>query len=643
MLFSHLSITRKLMLAFSGVLATVLVMCVVVFISALNHSAADVRNQAANDAQAALERAKADTFNESSSVGGYKLTFNESSLKQVDLGEAAFVADVDQVRKLVAQHPDMIKLLDQMVATHAGWKNEIDIQIPLFRDPARREEGLARARTPVTKVRMDAFRAAAKQTLDAVNAFSDAQTVLAADALRGMEWTLAIGGLLAMALSGAMGWMLSRTVAGPVVELTATMKQLSTGDNTVAIQALGRKDEIGQMAQAVQMFKDAAIVKLRLEQEAVDAGRLSETERARNAAALAEAARQQARVVDSVASGLERLSEGDLVFRLGEAFSPEYEKLRADFNAAMQKLQDTMQVVTTATSTIRSGTLEISSASDDLARRTEHQAASLEETAAALDEITATVRKTAEGSIHASQVVGSAKQDAERSGKVVRQAVAAMTGIEKSSQEISQIIGVIDEIAFQTNLLALNAGVEAARAGDAGRGFAVVAQEVRALAQRSADAAKQIKGLISTSGMQVKAGVDLVGETGQALDRIVVQVVEIDGIVSDIAASTQEQATALQQVNTAVNQMDQVTQQNAAMVEQATAASHSLTQEAEELARLIGAFEVGQSAQAGARPSAARPPVRAASRGVQAMKTTGRGGAALKPVAAAPPASWEEF
>ena len=259
---------------------------------------------------------------------------------------------------------------------------------------------------------------------------------------------------------------------------------------------------------------------------------------------------------------------------------------------------------------VRSGAEEITQASDDLSRRTEQQAASLEETAAALDQITATVRHTAEGASEARNTVSAAKADAERSGAVVREAVQAMGGIETSSKQIGHIIGVIDEIAFQTNLLALNAGVEAARAGDAGRGFAVVATEVRALAQRSAEAAKEIKALISASGQQVEAGVKLVGETGKALERIVAQVAQLNRLVADIAASAQEQATGLHEVNTAVNQMDQVTQQNAAMVEESTAASHGLSGEAKELARLVGQFNLGDIAPkpAAAAPRKALPP-----------------------------------
>jgi len=296
----------------------------------------------------------------------------------------------------------------------------------------------------------------------------------------------------------------------------------------------------------------------------------------------------------------------------------EYVSLREDFNSSMLTLSGTMTSVSASTRGVRSGAEEITQASDDLSRRTEQQAANLEQTAAALDQITSTVRKSAETAVSASKVVAEAKAEAERSGAVVTQAVTAMNGIEKSSKEIGSIIVTIDEIAFQTNLLALNAGIEAARAGDAGRGFAVVATEVRALAQRSADAAKEIKVLIAASGTQVNSGVDLVGKTGAALNRIVEQVVRLNDLVTDMASSAQAQATGLHQVNTAVNQMDQVTQQNAAMVEQSTAAAHSLAAEAIELTKLTGKFKMGETpasayqraspaGSAAPRPSSAKP------------------------------------
>jgi methyl-accepting chemotaxis protein len=405
-----------------------------------------------------------------------------------------------------------------------------------------------------------------------------------------------LGGLLLVMLGGFFAVRI--WVTTPVKGLQDVMGQLSGGDLKAKINGTERKDEIGSMARAVQVFKDAGIEKVRLETEAEEQRARADEARRRNEAEREIAAKQLAFVVDSVGMGLEKLSGGDLLFRLTSAFDSEYEKLRGDFNVAMNKLLETMKAIAINTQGVRSGAEEITQASDDLSRRTEQQAASLEETAAALDQITATVRKTAENSNEARNTVSVTKADTETSGAVVRETVTAMSGIEASSKQIGTIISVIDEIAFQTNLLALNAGVEAARAGDAGRGFAVVATEVRALAQRSAEAAKEIKALISASSQQVDTGVKLVGETGKALARIAEQVARLNGLVSDISFSAQEQATGLNQVNTAVNQMDQVTQQNAAMVEEATAASHNLSGEAQELARLVGQFRIGESAAA---------------------------------------------
>jgi methyl-accepting chemotaxis protein len=351
------------------------------------------------------------------------------------------------------------------------------------------------------------------------------------------------------------------------------------------------------MAAAVLVFKDNALQAQTSERERLEAGarRAAEDERMRRQTEEASAAAAATLVVRSIGAGLERLAAGDLTFRLETALPPAYEPLRANLNAAMTQLRDLVCSIVANTLGLRSGTEEISRASDDLSRRTEQQAATLEQTAAALDEITATVRRTAEGATEMRSAVMRTRTDAEHSGGVVQQAVAAMSGIDASSRQIGQIVSVIDEIAFQTNLLALNAGVEAARAGDAGRGFAVVASEVRALAQRSADAAGEIKALIAASARQVDSGVKLVGETGEALGRIVDQVSRISGLVSEMAASAGEQATALGEVNTAINQMDQVTQQNAAMVEESTAAAHALGQETEQLSVLISRFNLGDA------------------------------------------------
>ncbi len=307
-----------------------------------------------------------------------------------------------------------------------------------------------------------------------------------------------------------------------------------------------------------------------------------------------DAEKKQAFVVENLASALNDLSEGKLTKSIDDEFSEEYEQLRTDYNNTVATLKDVMEAIVSTARGIRHGATEISRSADDLSRRTENQASTLEETAAALDEITATVKQTAEGANAANSAASNARKEAQENGEVVLQAVEAMGEIEKSSGQISQIISVIDDIAFQTNLLALNAGVEAARAGDAGRGFAVVAQEVRALAQRSSDAAKEIKGLISSSSQHVDKGVELVGKAGQALQDIVGRVENVSDLVSEIAASAREQSASLSEVNTAVNKMDQVTQQNAAMVEQTTAASHSLTSDADELMGKVSHFDIGE-------------------------------------------------
>jgi methyl-accepting chemotaxis protein len=434
------------------------------------------------------------------------------------------------------------------------------------------------------------------------------QATIAAPA-RQLVMGLLIGGvvLTTLVLAG-LSLAANRIVAKPLGRLTRNVAQLRDGQYDTAVDGVSGKDEVGEIARALDAFRHdlAGGQTARREQEQMRAQ--AESERRRNEEGQQRAAAEQAVVVEALEAALSRLSDGDLTARVEAAFAPEYEKLKVDFNAAMGKLQTAMSGVVANTAAITSGAQEISQAADDLSRRTEQQAASLEETAAALDQITATVRKTAAGAEHASTVVSQARSDARESGLIVGDAVGAMSEIERSSNQIGQIIGVIDEIAFQTNLLALNAGVEAARAGDAGRGFAVVASEVRALAQRSAEAAKEIKDLISASTAQVAGGVELVGRTGEALQRIVAQVAEITQIVDEIAASSKEQATGLHEVNTAVNQMDQVTQQNAAMVEQSTAASHALAREAADLARLMGQFRTGgpEAGVSGARAQQAR-------------------------------------
>ncbi len=319
------------------------------------------------------------------------------------------------------------------------------------------------------------------------------------------------------------------------------------------------------------------------------------------AAAERSKAEQAVTIVNSVGAGLDALAKGDLTHRVTAELSGPFVKLKDDFNAAMSHLQDTIKKVLTSTGGISTGANEISKAADDLSRRTEQQAASLEETAAALSEITQTVKNTASNTKEASASVTTAKSVAEKGGRVVQNAINAMDQIEQSSKQITNNIGVIDEIAIQTNLLALNASIEAARAGVAGKGFAVVANEVRVLAQRSSDAAKEIKTLIKVSREHIGAGVKSVGELEQALKQIIGQVVEISARITEMAHATQQQSAGIEQVNVAVGQMDQVTQHNAAMAEQSTAASRSLASETQTLSDLVAFFTVGEDAKPVAR------------------------------------------
>jgi methyl-accepting chemotaxis protein len=349
------------------------------------------------------------------------------------------------------------------------------------------------------------------------------------------------------------------------------------------------------MARVLVVLRDSVKERIELrEREAEQQNQLDE-ERRSNEHRLQSGAQAQADAMATVGAALEKLASGDLTADIGR-IAPEYSKLRDDFNTAVAALRGVIQSIAQSTEVVYGSAGDISQAANNLSRRTEQQAAALEQTAAALDEITSTVKSASDRAAEAREMVNETKGSAAKSGEIVRNAVAAMSRIEGSSSRISQIIGVIDEIAFQTNLLALNAGVEAARAGEAGRGFAVVAQEVRELAQRSAGAAKEIKELIRNSATEVETGVTLVRSTGDALMEIEALVNRVNDHVASIATAAREQATGLAEVNTAVNSMDQMTQQNAAMVEETTAASQTLAQESRELKSLLQTFRLSANA-----------------------------------------------
>ncbi|GGL69095.1 methyl-accepting chemotaxis protein [Wenxinia marina] len=380
---------------------------------------------------------------------------------------------------------------------------------------------------------------------------------------------------VATLMLGLAAVALRHLLSRPLTDLAGAVDRVAGGDLDRPVGMDGRGDEIGHLARNLDRFRRSLAEGRALEQQS------------RAAAA------EQKSVVDLLGVGLDRLAAGDLRHTLDSPFPATYEALREAYNGTVRTLRDVIRSIVDTTEALRSGADDIAGSTDELSRRTETQAATLEEAAAALEELTASVRSAAENAGEVSQAVDDARGEAGSSLEIVESAVSAMDEIERSSGQISRIIAVIDDIAFQTNLLALNAGVEAARAGDAGRGFAVVASEVRALAQRSSNAAKEIEGLIGQSRDHVNRGVDLVGRTGERLRTIADRVGQIADLVSTIASGTREQATGLGEINVGIGELDRATQQNAAMVVDTTGASHALKSEAAKLSGLVASFRTG--------------------------------------------------
>ena len=450
----------------------------------------------------------------------------------------------------------------------------------------------------------------ATAALDAAKEQASAQSATAWHDLM-MQVALLIA---ACVLAGGMMFFVSRHVTGPLGAIQGAMLKLAGGDFEVVLPGLERKDEIGAVANAVERFKVLAVDKARNEADAAMARQKAEADRhaeaarieaeaqAKVAAERAKASEEQAHAFSMLGAALGKLADGDFTIRLDDDVSEAYSQIKDDFNRAISRLHETIQAVASSTREVANAASEISGATTDLSQRVEEQAASLAETSASMEEISATVQTNAKNAQHANELTNSTQGVADRGGKVVAEAVTAMSRIEESSRQISDIITVIDEIARQTNLLALNAAVEAARAGDAGRGFAVVASEVRSLAQRSSEAAKNITDLIAKSSDRVQEGVGLVNRAGTALTEIVASIKQVAEIVAGIATASAEQSTGLEQINRALSQMDDVTQQNSALVEENSATAKTLQHQSHDMQTRIASFKLdGGGAHAGAR------------------------------------------
>ncbi|WP_292039406.1 MULTISPECIES: methyl-accepting chemotaxis protein [unclassified Brevundimonas] len=579
-------------MAFSAVIAACGLATVLVLWAVLSIQRADHTEAAAQDLNDAIQNVQIAILNQQLNMRGYVATGAAEFKQGFETHASNYAAALTD---LAAVDADGQFLAEQKALADAGEKFTAEARqmMSMAEDPALHAEAVA---SMATTGRIGDVRAAGRAVLDRLADLNVASDRSRANAFRQAYVAFAVGGLVALVIAAASSLWLVNALSKPVVAMTRAMTRLAQGDLEVAIPAVGRKDEIGAMASAVLTFKEQAIENRRLAAETEQARAAREEERLQTEAERAARAEEARVAVSAVADGLAALAKGDLTHRITANITGSAAPLKADFNSAVEKLESAVAIIIDRAGAIGAAAQQISEASDDLSRRTEQQAASLEETAAAVEQITSTVARSAEGAEEAGSMVRASYSQAAEGQKVVNSAVSAMGQIEESSNQIGAIIGVIDEIAFQTNLLALNAGVEAARAGDAGRGFAVVASEVRALAQRSAEAAKEIKTLIHASSQQVGQGVNLVNETGRALQKIAEHIGRLTNIAAEIEASSKEQATGLAEVNMAVSQMDQVTQQNAAMVEESTAASRSLAQDAAELDRLMRQFHIHRDA-----------------------------------------------
>ncbi len=636
-MMSAMRIPQKLSLSFVLICVSAAVMMAVFFGTIMMIRSSIDGNNLTRSIEAHTMSLETAILRQNSQFRGFLVTGDESYLKSYYEGRDEYDRVVGEVSALLTDADKQALVEKSRVATVAWRADWGDRMIALVR-AGRREEAA------------QAVREAGKLVLvsDAVlplRELREGEAKLTAENLARQKAAivtaiiaLIVGGVALIGIAMILAAMLSRMIARPITTLTAAMGQLANGDNDVVVDA-DRADELGDMARAVLVFRDTALAKA----EAEAAKALADLAKTAAEQDKADADAAQRQVVEALDTALEALAGGDLTHVIRTPFAPEYERLRKAFNVAVQGLEESLAGVADSAQSVRLGATQICSASEHLSQRTEQQATTLQDTTTATNQVTDMVGGAARSAADARSAITMANGDATDGRAIVEQAISAMDAIKVGSQEISEIITMIDGIALQTNLLALNAGVEAARAGETGRGFAVVAGEVRELAKRTVDAAKDIKQLIVKSSDDVKLGVDRVGETGDMLARVVSRIGDANTLVVDIAHGAQTQAERMKQVNGAVASMDRATQQNAAMAEEATAAARILATEADELANLVARFRLntaGAVKSEGAVITRGRDFAPAPSRPLRETPRT-LGALALKPAAIQD--DWQEF
>ena len=564
-MFMDLRIPKKIAISFASILVTTLVMTVIILFA--NRNIAEAAAQVDRDNAIVYESSEMETqlLRMNSQMRGFAITADEAYLKQYYEGQERSIAAAEKLQQILpsAQERDLAAqsalLAKEWREQKADWLIERVRQGEMagVQDYIRRAGETIRLNAVLAPLRD--MKAMAQERLVASQAEHS-------NALQTGLWSLLIGGAIMLAIAIFFSRLLSRQLARPIVDLTGVMNELAAGQNDVVVPHEGRKDELGTLANGLIVFREAAKAKAQSDAE-------------------------QEEIVRKLATALEQISEGDLTTELS-AFPDGYVKLQEDFNAALIALSGALGSVASNSRQIDVNVNEITTGSNDLSLRAERQAANLEETAAAMQQMASSFQETASNASNASGLAQTAMERASNGQHVVQRTSTAMTQIERSSKEVLEIISVIDGIAFQTNLLALNAGVEAARAGDAGQGFAVVAHEVRSLAQRSAEAATEVKRKILTSASQVEEGVGLVKESEVSLQSIIESVDAITDLITTIATSAREQADTMGQINIAISDIDSITQENAAFSEQSNAAIQALADRTREMQADIERFQL---------------------------------------------------